>query len=155
MTDDGLSATAAGLRRASTRLARRLRAERPVHAVSGLGISLLGHLYRRGPMTAGELAEAERLQPQSLTRALAALESGGLIVRSRPPGDRRRHHIGITEAGARALGDHVREVDDWLAREMARTLTPAECRMLRIAADLLDRVLDEAGPAASGRRGGE
>ena len=75
-----LQATAAALRRAVTQLGRRLRAERPADP-GGLALALLGHLYRRGPSSAGELAGAERLRPQSVTRVLAALERDGLISR--------------------------------------------------------------------------
>jgi DNA-binding MarR family transcriptional regulator len=41
-------------------------------------------------MAPGELAAAERLQPQSLTRALARLKRDGLVAREPDREDRRR-----------------------------------------------------------------
>ncbi|MEV7908247.1 MarR family winged helix-turn-helix transcriptional regulator [Streptomyces anulatus] len=142
MNDDELHMTAVALRRAATRLSLRLRAERPQDGPGRLGLSLLGHLYRGGPMTAGELADAERLQPQSVTRVLVSLDEKGLISRTRNPSDRRQHRIGLTELGTAVLVEHVRDSDAWLAGEMARVLSPVECRMLRLATDLIDQVLD-------------
>ncbi|MFI7697740.1 MarR family winged helix-turn-helix transcriptional regulator [Nonomuraea sp. NPDC049480] len=154
MDDEELRATAVSLRRAAVGLARRLRDERPTHAPGPLGLSLLGHLYRHGEMTAGELAAAEHLQPQSVTRVLAALEKRELIRRSRDSGDRRRHHIVLTEAGRAMLVERVRESDLWLAEAMSRSLTPAECRILSVAADLIDQLFDAPTPTGRGRAAG-
>src|SRR5581483_8194982 len=97
MDDAELKSTAVALRRAVSKLGLRLRAQRPGHEPGRLGLALLGHLYRQGPMTAGELAAAERLQPQSVTRALAALDGRGLITRTRDTADQRRQHIELTQ----------------------------------------------------------
>ncbi|MEV4020114.1 MarR family transcriptional regulator [Nonomuraea angiospora] len=140
MDDEELRATAVALRRATIGLARRLRDERPAHGLGRLALSLLGHLHRRGAMTAGELAAAEHLQPQSVTRVLASLEEQGLIRRSRGESDRRRHHIVLTEDGTAALTRQVGTTDLWLAEALAGKLTPAECRILAVAADLLEQL---------------
>ncbi|TMR92622.1 MarR family winged helix-turn-helix transcriptional regulator [Nonomuraea basaltis] len=146
MDDEKLRATAVSLRRAAIGLARRLRDERPTQGPGQLGLSLLGHLYRHGEMTAGELAAAEHLQPQSVTRVLAELETRELIRRSRDSSDRRRHHIVLTEPGRAMLVERVRESDLSLAEAMSRSLTPAECRILSVAADLIDQLLDGKRP---------
>ncbi|KAB8190113.1 MarR family transcriptional regulator [Nonomuraea phyllanthi] len=91
-------------------------------------------------MTAGELATAEHLQPQSVTRALASLEEQGLIRRSRDEDDRRRHLIVLTDSGAATLTRRAGTTDRWLAEALARELTPAECRVLAVAADLLEQL---------------
>ncbi|MDX3107203.1 MarR family winged helix-turn-helix transcriptional regulator [Nonomuraea angiospora] len=140
MDDEELRATAVTLRRATIGLARRLRDERSAHGLGRLALALLGHLHRRGAMTAGELAAAEHLQPQSVTRVLASLEEQGLIRRSRGESDRRRHHIVLTEDGTAALTRQVGTTDLWLAEAMAGKLTPAECRILAVAADLLEQL---------------
>src|SRR5205814_9771356 len=70
MPDEDLAA-AQTLRRATLRLSRRLQAERDEHGLSLTKISVLGHLARKGPLSAGALAAADRLKPQSLTRVLA------------------------------------------------------------------------------------
>ncbi|MDR8413381.1 MarR family transcriptional regulator [Nonomuraea sp. 3-1Str] len=153
MEQGELRTTAASLRRAAVGLARRLRDERTAEAPGRLGLSLLGHLRRRGAMTAGELAAAEHLQPQSITRALASLEEGGLIRRSRDEDDRRRHLLVLTDKGAEVLADQVKGSDARLAEAMSRALTPEECRVLGVAADLIERLLDDRPGGASPRRG--
>jgi DNA-binding MarR family transcriptional regulator len=109
---------------------------------SNLGVSVLAHLHRRGPMTPGALAEAERLQPQSLTRTLAGLERGQLVVRRPDARDRRRSLLALTEAGTRALTADMRRRDDWLAAAMERELTRAERELLRLAGDLMERLAE-------------
>ena len=95
-------------------------------------------------MTASELATAERVQPQSLTRVLAALENEALISRSRDDRDRRRQVIELTEHGSAVLTEHVQDSDAWLARALTEQLTPVEREVLRLAADLVDRLLSPA-----------
>ena len=75
------AAAATEVRRGVIGLARRLRQERNEASLTALELSVLGHLHRRGPLTPGELAAAERVQPQSLTRTLAALEAADLMSR--------------------------------------------------------------------------
>jgi DNA-binding MarR family transcriptional regulator len=139
---DDVRETATALRRASTRLALRLRVERPTDGTSGAGLTVLGLLHLRGPLTASELATAERVQPQSLTRVLAALEEKGLISRSRDSRDRRRQTIELTERGLQVLIEHVRQSDDWLTQAMTERLTPTELELLRLASNLIEQLLE-------------
>lgn len=134
--------TAIALRRASTRLALRLRAERTGDGLGSTGVAVLGQLYRRGPLTATEIAQAERVQPQSLTRVLAGLEEQQLIKRERDPDDRRRHTIELTAPGRTLLAEHVQSSDDWLAETIAERLNPTERAVLQLAADLMNQLLD-------------
>jgi DNA-binding MarR family transcriptional regulator len=152
VVDDDLLPTAMAVRRGATRLARRLRMERPdppgarpepgPPELSNQALSILAHLYRRGPMTPGALAAAERLQPQSLTRTLARLERQRLVARQPDERDRRRSPLALTDTGHRALVRDMRHRDGWLAGAMARQLTAAERDLLRIAAELMDRLAD-------------
>jgi DNA-binding MarR family transcriptional regulator len=138
---------AAAVRRGATRLARRLRMERPeaLPELSNLAVSVLGQLHRRGPATPSALASAERLQPQSLTRTLASLERQHLIMR-RPDGrDGRRSLLALTEAGEQALISDMRRRDDWLAGAMAGQLTRAERELLRLAGELMERLAEAGG----------
>jgi len=130
------------VRQGTTRLARRLRIERPQTSQTALELGILAHLHRRGPMTPGALAAAERLQPQSLTRTLASLERQRLAVRQPDDRDHRRSLLAITDAGRQALATDMRQRDAWLAEAMARQLTQAERDLLRIAAGLMDRLAD-------------
>jgi DNA-binding MarR family transcriptional regulator len=127
-------------------LSRRLRLERG-SGPTGLELSVLGNLHRRGPMSPGELAAAERIQPQSLTRTLAGLEADSLLARSQDPEDGRRSLLQITEAGRGALRDDMQRRDAWLADAITRELTVTERELLRLAGELLER-LAAAEPAA-------
>jgi DNA-binding MarR family transcriptional regulator len=147
--DDELLAMATAVRRGTTRLARRLRMERPETRpteaeLSNLALSVLAHLHQRGPMTPGALAAAERLQPQSLTRTLAGLEREHLVSRRSDGQDGRRSLLALTEAGAQALVRDMRQRDDWLAAAMARELTRTERELLRLAGDLMERLAESA-----------
>lgn len=145
---------AMAVRRGATRLARRLRSQRAESAETLLELSVLGHLYRRGPMTPGALASAERLQPQSLTRALARLERDRLVLRRSDETDRRRSLLVLAEAGRLALTRDMARLDAWLAAAMARELTPAEQQLLRLAGDLMERLAEADDPGQSGRHDG-
>jgi DNA-binding MarR family transcriptional regulator len=134
------------LRRALSRLMRTLRHVRADHGVSPSKLSVLGRLHRAGePLTAVELARAERLQPQSLTRIIADLAERGLIARRQDPADRRALLIDITDAGRALLIDDAKLQSVWLARAMQQRLTPTEAALLAIAATLLDRLADDQG----------
>ncbi len=151
MADDDLLQAATTVRRGTTRLARRLRMERPQAEGTLLELAILAHLSRRGPMTPGALAAAERLQPQSLTRALARLERSGLVIRRPDHEDRRRSLLAVTETGRAALGRDMQQRDAWLAAAMEQQLTRVERELLRMAGELMDRLAEadtSAGPGA-------
>jgi DNA-binding MarR family transcriptional regulator len=54
-------------------------------------------LGTRGPMTAGQLAEAVRLTTGAITGVLDRLESAGLVRRVRDTEDRRRINVEVTD----------------------------------------------------------
>jgi DNA-binding MarR family transcriptional regulator len=137
---DEARATAIAVRRGVISLARRLRLERTAASLTAVELSVLGHLHRRGPLTPGDLAAAERVQPQSLTRTLASLEANGLTVRVAHPADGRRALLAVTEAGLAALQAEMEQRDTWLADAMAAQLTSAEIGLLRLAAELMERL---------------
>jgi DNA-binding MarR family transcriptional regulator len=134
--------TAGIVRRGASRLARRLRSERPEHGLPLLKLNVLAQLSRRGPLSPGELAVAEHVLPQSLTRTLAGLEADGLITRRMDEHDRRRSSLALTTAGLDALRRDMRRRDAWLARTMAERLTPTECELLRLAGELMERLAE-------------
>jgi DNA-binding MarR family transcriptional regulator len=131
---------AVALRRGVTSLGRRLRLERTATAMTALELSVLGHLNRRGSLSPGELADAERVQPQSLTRTLAALHDASLTSRRPDPADGRRSLLAITEHGQAALRTEMQLRDTWLATAMAAELTATEIGLLQLAGPLLDRL---------------
>jgi DNA-binding MarR family transcriptional regulator len=137
--DDALAAAVA-VRRGVMSLGRRLKAERQPGGLTSLELSALGHLYRRGPLSPGELADAERVQPQTLTRTLTSLVHSKLVSRQGHPRDGRRAMLGLTEAGLLALRADMTQRDEWLASAMAGRLTRTELEMLRLAAELMEQL---------------
>jgi DNA-binding MarR family transcriptional regulator len=121
-------------------LARRMRLERAGDALSPSKLILLGWLMRKGPLTPSELAALERVRPQSLTRTLASLEEEGLITRRAGEDDRRQSVAAITEQGYAALSHDMRQRDTWLATVMTQRLSPTEREILRLAAQLMERL---------------
>jgi DNA-binding MarR family transcriptional regulator len=149
--DDNAALTlATELHRSVLHLTRQLRATRAPGAMSGSKLLVLGILLQESVETAADLAARLNVQPQTLTRPLAALEADGLIRRDPDPADRRRHRIRITEAGKKALDADMSERRQRLAAALQCTLTSAEQDVLRIAAGLIGRVTDAVTPAARG-----
>ena len=139
-TDAGL---AAELRLGVMRLRRRLAGERhPDNELSLNQMGVLGVLARRGELTVGELAAAEKVQPPSMTRTVNCLEESGDVVKSPHPTDGRQVVVGLSDQGrGRVLADRARR-DAWLAQRL-RELTPDERAVLRQAAPILDRLAQQ------------
>jgi DNA-binding MarR family transcriptional regulator len=135
-----LAAEARALRAGITRVQRRMRAARGDMRIGLSAYSALACIFEHGPISAGELAERERLQPQSLTRILARLEQEKFISRTQDKADLRRARLLITPRGLQFLHRNALDQEAWLARAIAETLTESERAMLRIAAQLLSRV---------------
>ncbi len=100
-----VSAELGELREAADRL------DEAVASLFGLNrtdLRCLGILYRRGRVTAGELAEESGLTPGAITTALDRLEKGGYANRVADPEDRRRvlvlSTVAAREVGARVYG---------------------------------------------------
>lgn len=123
------------------RLHRRLRKERPDNGLSLTNLSALGRLDRDGPLTASALAEAERIQPQSVSRVIADLERQGLVERLPDDTDRRRVLVRATDSGRSLMADDRRTRDEWLGVAMS-SLTQAERDILVVAARLIDQLAE-------------
>jgi DNA-binding MarR family transcriptional regulator len=132
---------AALIRRGVVRLNRRLRQERGDGSLSPNQLWVLGHLYRHGSATPGEVAAAERQRPQSLTRVFAELEAEGLIARAPGTVDRRQSVLSLTGAGRRALERDMADRDAWLSGALA-SLSPTERGVLELAGALMERLAD-------------
>lgn len=133
---------ASALRLALLRAARRIRSQRVNTAVTLSQLSALATVSKCGPMSAGELAGIERVQPPSMTKILASLEADGLVERSPHPEDRRQSIISITAAGRDLLDAEIRARDSWLATRLV-DFSPDELRTLSEAVAVLDRLGSE------------
>jgi DNA-binding MarR family transcriptional regulator len=121
------------------RLSRRLRIERASTDLSLNQLAVLGTLSRHGPLSVGELAAAERVQPPSMTRTVNSLCDLGLARREPHASDRRQVVVHLTDAARTVLDEDRRRRDAWLARRLAE-LTPEERRCLRQVAPILERL---------------
>ncbi|MBA3489154.1 MAG: MarR family transcriptional regulator [Longispora sp.] len=130
---------AAALRRSIVRLNRSLRRARPIGELSPSQLSALTSLDIAGPLSPGELAEAEGVQPPTMTKVIAKLEELGLVQRAPHPTDRRQVILSITDSARTLLRDTSRARDAWLA-ERLEGLSATERKTLERAAELLERI---------------
>lgn len=130
---------ASALRLSLLRVARRLRAQRVNTAATLSQLSALATVGKSGPLSAGEIAAIERVQPPSMTKILASLEQAGWIERSAHPDDRRQSVIAITAAGRDLLTEETRARDEWLAQRLV-DFSAEDLRKLSEAVDVLDRL---------------
>jgi DNA-binding MarR family transcriptional regulator len=138
LSEDDLAAVSA-LRSAVMRLSRRLRHQRVDESLSPTEMSVLGTLARCGSATPGELARREYVQPPSMTRIVAMLESKGMVRREPHPQDRRQIVVSRTEQAEAMLEDARRKRNVWLAH-LAEGLDDDERATLREAAPVLEKL---------------
>src|SRR6266545_1942770 len=96
-TKTTIAELASHLRPALLRLTRIVRNQRVDMSVTLTQLSAMATLRKHGPMSAGELANCERVQPPSMTKVLANLEERGLVRRDVHPTDRRQAVLAITD----------------------------------------------------------
>lgn len=130
------------LRLAIARLSRRLRQEATSGDVSPSQLSALATVERLGPLTLGDLAARERVQPPTMTRIVTLLDEAGLVTREVDAGDRRVARVRITPAGARYLEKHRTRKNAYLAKRL-RDLTPEEVARLEAAVPILERLVED------------
>ncbi len=140
-----IAETAAHLRLAIARTARRLRQEgleaEGRGELSPTLTAALATIEVHGPLTPSELADRERVKRPTATRTVAKLEVLGLVSRTVDPSDGRGFLVAST-AGGRALLKRLRgRKNAYLAKRM-RDLDPDEVATLERAAAILERLLD-------------
>src|SRR5919201_1043914 len=130
---------AALLRPSLLRLTRLVRNQRVDTSVTLTQLSAMGTLRKRGPMSPGDLAAYERVQPPSMTKVLGSLEEKGLIRRTPHASDRRQAIITLTDRGIELLDSERRARDAWLARRLAEMTAEGRGR-LRDILPVLDKL---------------
>ncbi|WP_457100624.1 MarR family winged helix-turn-helix transcriptional regulator [Microbacterium sp. P5_E9] len=135
-TVEDLPAEASELRMATFRLARRLRAERAIDAMSDGQFAVLAALKMHGPHTLGELADRERVSSPSMNRTVNCLEESGYLARTPDIDDRRKVNLSLTDAGREVVEETVRRRDAWLEEALA-ALTPQQRHLLAEAAGIM------------------
>jgi DNA-binding MarR family transcriptional regulator len=134
-----VEAVADRLHSASIHLLRRLRVEDEALGISAPRLSALSVLVFGGPMRIGELAEAEQVEPPTMTRLVDGMQRDGYVERYPDPEDRRAVIVRATAKGTEAL-------TTGRARRVAaltgslRALSPAQLRALDRGVTILERV---------------
>ncbi|MGI8609286.1 MAG: MarR family winged helix-turn-helix transcriptional regulator [Candidatus Dormibacteria bacterium] len=105
------------LRMAVMRLSRRLRQQGNI-GITASQLAVLGTLSRRGVMTPGQLAEAESVQPPSMTRIIAGLVDSGMVLREARDDDRRSAEVTLSARGRRAVDSIRAHRNTWLTQRL-------------------------------------
>lgn len=122
------------------RLARRLRTERNDISLSFSQLSALGVIENRGPISPGQLAAFERIQPPAATRIITVLCERGYVVRRNSPADRRHALLEVTAKGRKLVRSDRERRSAWLIT-MLGTFTDNERAELEIAILHLERLI--------------
>jgi DNA-binding MarR family transcriptional regulator len=133
------AALAHDLRLAVMRFSRRLRHQRVDTSVTLTHLAALSTLKRHGPMSPGELAGHERVQPPSMTRVVVALEGMGLVTRTPHPTDGRQVVIELTPAAEELLTAEAQAREAWLTGRLDE-LTDDERAVLEEAARIMEKL---------------
>lgn len=141
------------LRAAVSALTRRLRTTATTDSPGSAKFSVLGVLYRLGPLTPTQLAQHERVKVQTLTRVLAELEKEGYTARRPHVSDARQTVLSLTAEGARLLTAEVHRREASLAGALDAQLSASERAQLLEACDLIDRLSQALGGDQTGQTG--
>ena len=134
------------LHSAAIHLLRRLRRQDEAIGLTAARTSALSVVVFGGPVTIGQLAQAEQVSPPTMTRMLVGMERDGLLKRERDRDDGRVVWIRATPKGARILQEGRRRRVEALAAELAE-LSAGELTLLLQAAETMGRVAGR--PAAT------
>jgi len=139
--DTTLLESAARLRMALVRTARRLRQEAAgeTGGLTPTATAALASIERHGPLTPSELADLEHVKRPTVTRTLGCLEREGLIERTPDPTDGRSSLVAVNAAGRERLRRLRGRKNAYLARRM-RDLPVEDVETLERAAEILDRM---------------
>lgn len=132
----------AALRGAVLILARRLRHQQAGDELSPSEAAVMGRVGRAGPMTPGQLARSEHVQPPSMTRIIERLETRGFLRRTPDPHDRRQVLVSRTEAGNEFVERSRAVRTAWLTGQVAK-LEPDDQRLISAAAAALTRLAEQ------------
>ena len=132
---------ASRLRLVVMRLSRRLRQHAPGD-ITPSQLSALATIVVQGRITLSGLAEAERVQPPSITRVVDVLVGRGLATRTPSREDRRVAWVEPTDAGRELIEAVRRERDAYLAQRL-RTMSAEDRAVLARAAVLLEQLRED------------
>lgn len=127
------------LHSAAIHLLRRLRSEDAASGLSAPRLSALSVIVFGGPVTLGELADAEQVRPPTISRLVKDLEAEGLVERLADPRDGRVQRVRATARGRRLLKDGRARRVAALTSDL-EALPTGDLEILEHAATLLERL---------------
>jgi DNA-binding MarR family transcriptional regulator len=135
-----VDAVADELHAAAIHLLRRLRVEDEALGISAPRLSALSVLVFGGPLRIGALAQAEQVEPPTMTRLVDAMERDGYVERAPDPADRRAVIVRPTAKGTRALKEGRARRVEALAAAL-RSLSPEQLADLARGVEVLERAI--------------
>lgn len=136
-------ALAEELRSLVGKLKRRLREQAGPEDLTPSQVSILLRLEKDGPATVSSLARSEKMRPQSMSTAVAALLAAGLVSGAPDPEDGRQTILSLTKACRDWIRVGRAARQDWLSRTISARLSPREQDELAAAVSLLKRLVDD------------
>lgn len=133
---------APALRLAVMRLARRLRQQASGDITPSM-MSALSSVENLGPMTLGDLANVEQIQPPTMTIIVNRLVDQGLLKKEIDSSDRRFTRISISPEGKRFSSQHRSRKDAYLAKALSE-LSDQELSRVEKAIPVLEKLLEVA-----------
>lgn len=127
------------LRLVLVRLSRRIRASSHEN-ITASQRSALGTIGLLGPVSIGQIAEHEHVQPPAVSKIVATLEQRQLVERTDDPNDRRCSLISLSPAG-RDLLDEMRAAARGFISAHLSQLDPDDVAALERALPALERLL--------------
>ncbi len=124
--DTTINDTAARLRRAVTRMNRKLRYS-ALGGVSPAQASMLASIDKLTSPSLGDLAIAEQIQPPSVTKVVKDLVRDGLVTTVTDPFDRRSTRVQLSALGHKELNLIRQRKTEFLERRLLG-LSPSERR---------------------------
>jgi DNA-binding MarR family transcriptional regulator len=132
----------ARLRSALLRIVRTIDRRVGSDGLTSTQLSVLGRVRRDGSIAAGELAEAEGINPTMLSRVLSRLEETDLVRRTASVSDRRVVRVEITPQGRRRH-DRLRAERSKVLAERLERMDPAQAEQLLVLLPALESLADE------------
>ena len=105
-------------------------------------LSAMASIEYRQPVTLGQLAEAERVTPPTMSKIVGRLEEAGLVDRMVDPEDRRIQRVSLSGDGAKLIARNRSRKNAYLARKL-RKLEPEEVAKLHAAVGVIEKLLEE------------
>ena len=125
------------LRRA---LRRSIRSDYPWERLPMARVELLHALVDRGPSRVGELAQAQRLAPNTVSELVAQLVADGFAERAHDPADRRATVIAVTPLGIGELRQWTEANEERIGAALG-ALSTADQNALRRALPAMERLV--------------